>query len=173
MKESKIAQTALYLTFKLGEEVFAVDVYQVREVLDLSPITKVPQSPDFMRGVINVRGSVVPVMDMRTKFGMPPVENTVYTRVVVMEVMVDGEEIVLGAIADSVHEVLELEPDQIEAPPEIGAGLRSEFIKGIGKRGDEFIIILDLNRFFSVGELELVQEMDEVAPDREQMAAAG
>lgn len=173
VKESKITETALYLTFKLGEEVFAVDVHQAREVLDLSPITKVPQAADFMRGVINVRGSVVPVVDMRMKFGMSPVENTVDTRVVVMEVLVEGEEIVLGALADSVHEVLELEPSQIEEPPKIGARLRSEFIKGIGKRDDQFIIILDLNRFFSASELALVQEEDEVAPEPEMMAAAG
>ena len=104
-------------------------------MLDLSPITKVPQAADYMRGVINVRGSVVPVVDMRTKFGMPPVENTVDTRVVVMEVFVEGEEIVLGALADSVHEVIELEPDQIEAPPKIGGRWRSEFIKGHRKTG--------------------------------------
>ncbi len=173
MEESKITQTALYLTFKLGKEVFAIDVYQVREVLDLSPITKVPQAADFMRGVINVRGSVVPVVDMRMKFGMPPVENTVETRVVVMEVMVESELLVLGALADSVHEVLELEPEQIEAPPKIGARWRNELIKGIGKRDDQFIIILDLNRFFSVGELAIAQETDEDADNPEPLAAAG
>ncbi len=173
MKESQTTRTALYLTFKLGKEVFAVDVYQVREVLDLSPITEVPQAADYMRGVINVRGSVVPVVDMRTKFGMPPVATTVDTRVVVMEVFVEGEEIVLGALADSVHEVIELEPDQIEEPPKIGGRWRSEFIKGIGKRDEQFIIILDLNRFFSAGESAILQEMDAVVSAAENTAAAG
>ena len=148
MSESKILETCLYLTFKLGVEIFAIDVSQVREVLDLSPITKVPQAADFMRGVINVRGSVVPVVDLRMKFNVPLLENTVHTRVVVMEIAMDGEEIVLGALADSVHDVKEINPEQIEPPPKIGSRWRTEFIKGIGKHDDNFIIILDIDRDF-------------------------
>lgn len=160
MSEAKITEISLYLTFKLGEEVFAINVSQVREVLDLSPITKVPQAADFMRGVINVRGSVVPVVDLRMKFGLPPAENTLDTRVVVMEISMDGEEIVLGALADSVHDVKEIDPDHIEPPPRIGARWRSEFIKGIGKLDDQFIIILDIDRVFSVDELEVMNKTD-------------
>ena len=100
MTESKITETALYLTFKLDKEVFAFDVKKVREILDLAPITKVPRAPEFMRGVINVRGSVVPVVDMRTKFGLPPTNSTVDTRIVVMEVDIGGEPATLGARAD-------------------------------------------------------------------------
>ena len=158
MSISSITETTQYLSFKLGEEIFAVDVAKVREILDVTAITKVPQTPDFMRGVINLRGSVVPVMDMRLKFGMPPTERTVNTCIIVMEVTQEGETMVLGSLADSVQEVLDLDPDQIEAAPRIGTRLRSDFIKGMGKHNDRFIIILEIDRIFSVGELEVVSE---------------
>ncbi|MCP4351916.1 MAG: chemotaxis protein CheW [Desulfobacterales bacterium] len=160
MSETGITETKQYLTFRLGDEVFALDVAQVREVLDLSTITKVPGSPDFMRGVINVRGSVVPVIDLRLKFGLPQTDNTVDTRIVVMEISLEGEITVLGSLADSVDEVMELEPGFIEKPPRIGARWRIEFIKGIGKKDDQFIIILDIDRVFSSDELALVETTD-------------
>ena len=117
MAVSGISDTRQYLTFKLGEEVFAVDVAKVREILELTPITKVPKTPEFMRGVINVRGSVVPVVDMRLKFGMPRAKETINTCIVVMEVDMDGETSVIGALADSVQEVSEFQPEHIEPPP--------------------------------------------------------
>ena len=157
MKRENIAKTTQYLTFKLDDEIFALEVCRVREVLDLSTITKVPKTPDFMKGVINVRGSVVPVINLRLKFGMSEIDSTVDTRIVVMELSVDEENTVLGAIADSVHEVMDLDPDQIEDPPKIGSRWRTEFIKGIGKRDDEFIIILDIERLFSTDEIAIVQ----------------
>lgn len=160
MTESGISATAQYLTFKLEDEVFALDVSQVREVLDLTPITKVPRSPDFMRGVINVRGSVVPVVDLRLKFGLSQAEKTMDTRIVVMEIALDDEMTVIGAIADSVHEVIELEPEYIEKAPKIGSRWRTEFIKGIGKRDDQFIIILDIDRIFSTDELAIIDSED-------------
>lgn len=165
MSEKKVTKTALYITFKLGDEMFSIDVAQVREILDLIPITKVPRSPDFMRGVINVRGSVVPVVDMRIKFGMPKTEPTVNTRIIVMELSFDGEITVLGAMADSVHDVIELEPDQIEDPPKIGSRWRTEFIKGIGNLKDEFIILLDIDRIFSSDDLALVDTVFAKAGD--------
>ncbi len=159
-KENKtvVSKAAQYLTFKLRDEMFAIDVLQVREVLDLSNITKVPRAPDFMRGVINVRGSVVPVIDLRLKFGLPKTENTIDTRIVVMELNLEGEQALLGAMADSVHDVMDLMPDQIEDPPKIGARWRTEFIKGIGKQDDNFLILLDIDRVFSSDELALVDE---------------
>lgn len=172
MTTANTEQVSQYLTFKLGEEMFALDVSQVREVLDMANITKVPRSPDFMRGVINVRGSVVPVVDMRLKFGMPPADSTVDTRIVVMEISVDGEEIVLGAMADSVHNVAEIEPDRIEPPPKVGAKWRTEFIKGIGKQEEDFIIILDVDRVFSSDELAVVHAVDSNAEAQETVEAA-
>ena len=150
-----------YLTFQLARETFAVDVARVREILDFISITKVPRTPDFMRGVINLRGSVVPVVDMKLKFGMEATEKTVDTCIIVLEVTIEGETTIVGALADSVEEVLELEPAQIEPPPRIGMNLNIDFISGMGKLGEEFVIILDTDKIFSFEEGMLLQEAGE------------
>jgi purine-binding chemotaxis protein CheW len=149
-----------YLTFVLDEEVFAVDVARVREILEMPSITKVPQVPDFMRGVINLRGCVVPVIDLHMKFGMQQAAQTVNTCIIVVEVDMDGESIVLGALADSVQEVIEMEPSQIEAAPHIGTHLRTEFLKGMGKHNERFVMILDIDKVFSSAELSAVQGLE-------------
>jgi purine-binding chemotaxis protein CheW len=154
MAVDSIVATTQFLTFKLDEELFALDISKVREVLDFTSITKVPQTPDYMRGVINLRGSVVPVVDMRIKFGMKISETTVHTCVIIVEVEMEGEKVVMGAMADAVQEVLDLEPDQIEPPPRIGTKLNSDFIRGMGKLNDQFVIVLDLDRVFSSDDLE-------------------
>jgi purine-binding chemotaxis protein CheW len=159
MSLTEILETTQYLTFELGGEVFALDISKVREVLDFTTITKVPRTPDFMRGVINLRGSVVPVVDMRLKFGMTQTEKTVNTCIIIVEVTLDGDTTVLGALADSVQEVMDLEPDQIEPAPKIGARLKTEFIKGMGKHDNKFIMILDIDKAFSSDELSLVQDI--------------
>ena len=152
-----------YLTYKLGEETFALAIEKVREVLDFKSVTKVPRTPPFMRGVINLRGSVVPVADLRLKFGMTRTENRVDTCVIIVEVTVDGETLVLGALADSVQEVLDLDADHIEPAPKIGGKLRTDFIKGMGKHGEQFIIILDIDKMFSDdGELAWVSGLEHV-----------
>ncbi len=153
MSGTYITESVQYLTFKLGDETFALDVAKVREILEESSITKVPQTPDFMRGVINLRGSVVPVIDMRLKFGMSRTERTVNTCIIVVEVQLENELIVLGALADSVQEVIEMEASQIEAAPHIGTRLNSNFIKGMGKHDHRFIMILDIDKLFSSEEL--------------------
>jgi purine-binding chemotaxis protein CheW len=153
-----ITETGQYMTFKLGNEIFAIGVSQVREVLEVSQITRVPAAPPYMRGVVNVRGQATPAVDLRMKFGLPSVADTLNTRIIVMELEVDGESVVLGGLADSVHEVIELEPGSIDPPPRIAMRWRTEFISGMGKRGDEFIIILDVNRVFSSEELALASE---------------
>jgi purine-binding chemotaxis protein CheW len=158
MSGAETAGTTQYLTYKLADEVFALDIGKVREVLDFTTVTKVPRTPEFMRGVINLRGSVVPVVDLRLKFGMPKTEKTVDTCVIITEVTVDNETAVLGALADSVQEVLDLEADHIEPAPKIGTRLRTEFIKGMGKHNGNFIIILDIDRVFSAEDLALVQD---------------
>jgi purine-binding chemotaxis protein CheW len=156
MSVENITETAQYLTFRLEEEVFALDISQVREVLDFTAITKVPRTPEFMRGVINLRGSVVPVVDMRLKFGMSRTEQTLSTCIIIVEINIDGDRLILGALADSVQEVIELGPGQIEPAPRIGTRLDTEFIKGMGKRDEQFIIILDIDRIFSMDELASV-----------------
>jgi purine-binding chemotaxis protein CheW len=145
-------ETTQYLTFKLDHDVFALDIGKVREVLDITTITKVPRTPEFMRGVINVRGSVVPVVDLRLKFGMAKTEKTVNTCLIIVEVTVDEETAVLGALADSVQEVMDLEPAHVEPAPKIGTRLNTEFIKGIGRHNERFVIILDIDKVFSSDE---------------------
>ncbi len=167
MSIAEIKETTQHLTFKLDEEVFATDISTVREVLEYTTVTKVPQTPDFMKGVINLRGGVVPVVDLRLKFGMSEAEKTVNTCVIIVEVSVDGESAVLGALADSVQEVLDLEADQIEPAPKIGTRLKTEFIKGMGKRDDQFIMILDINKVFSSDELAIVQDAGSYASSEE------
>ncbi len=152
-----VTETTQYLTFKLGDEIYALDIGKVREVLDFTSATKVPRTPDFMRGVINLRGSVVPVVDLRLKFGMKATEKTVNTCVIITEVTVDNDSTVLGALADSVQEVIDLLPSDISAPPKIGTKLRTEFIRGMGKRDDRFIMILDIDKVFSANELSLAE----------------
>jgi purine-binding chemotaxis protein CheW len=160
MSTTEITETRQYLTFKLGDEVFATDVAKVREVLDFTTITKIPRTPDFMSGVINLRGNVVPVVDLRLCFEMSKTEKTVNTCVVVVEMLLDGEPTVIGALADSVEEVIDLEPEHIEPAPKIGTQIRTDFIKGMGKRDSQFIMILDIDRIFSAEELSAVRSAE-------------
>lgn len=150
-----------YLSFRLGEEMFAVEVTKAQEVLDYPNVTRVPQTPPFMLGVTNLRGSVVPVIDLRLKFGMSRAERTRETCVIVMEVSVDGETAVIGTLVDAVLEVLDLDGTQIEPPPRIGTKLKTEFIQGMGSRDDSFLILLDIDRIFSADEIALVQRSHE------------
>jgi len=164
MATASITETTQFLTFKLGDEVFALDITKVREVLDFTTVTKVPRTPEFMRGVINLRGSVVPVVDLRLKFGMTKTESTVNTCIIITEVTVDNDTTILGALADSVQEVLDLDAASIAPPPRIGTKLKTEFIKGMGKQNDRFIIILDVDKVFSSDELAMVTQ-DEGSAD--------
>ncbi len=157
MSVETITETRQYLTFKLGDEVFALDVAKVREVLDFTSITKIPRTPEFMRGVINLRGSVVPVVDLRLGFGMARTERTVNTCIVVVEVELEAETLIVGALADSVEEVIDLEPQQIQPAPTIGASVNTDFIRGMGKRDADFIMILDIDRVFSADDLMSVK----------------
>lgn len=153
MSVDTITETRQYLTFKLDNEVFALDVATVREVLDFTTVTKIPKTPEFMRGVINLRGSVVPVVDLRLAFGMSATEKTVNTCIIVMEVRLEGETTIIGALADSVEEVIDLEPEQIESAPKLGTSIRTDFIQGMGKRENRFLMILDIDRVFSADQL--------------------
>jgi purine-binding chemotaxis protein CheW len=149
-----------YLTFKLDGEVFGLAIGKVREVLDFTTVTRVPQTPSYMRGVINLRGSVVSVIDLHQKFGLSQMEKTVNTCIIIAEIEMDGETTVLGALADSVQEVLDIEPDLIEPAPKIGTKLNTEFIRGMGKHNEEFIILLDIDKVFSGTELASVRDLE-------------
>lgn len=155
--------TLQYLTFGLGEEVFALETGSVREVIELVPVTRIPKTPPFMRGVINLRGHAVPVVDLRIKFDMPTVQDTVNTCVIIVDVEVDGDPCSMGAIVDSVREVFEMDSDQLSPPPRMGTSIRADFIKAMGKQNEEFIMILDIAKVFSTEELSMLREpeMDE------------
>ena len=155
MPSLKITETARYLTFRLGEEMFAINVFKAREVLDVSRTTRVPTAPDYLRGVVNVRGNAIPVVDLRIKFGLPATPETLSTRVIVMDILIDGASVVIGGMADAVHEVMELEPHEINDPPSIGVRWRTDLILGMGRRGDRFIIILDIERVFASDDVAL------------------
>ncbi|MDA3948341.1 MAG: chemotaxis protein CheW [Spirochaeta sp.] len=152
------ATTSQYLTFTLAEEQYAVQVYDVKEVLEYTTVTRVPRTQEFMRGVINLRGSVVPVIDLRLKFGMGETEKTIDTSIIVMEVEINGDTVTVGTLADSVQEVINLDEEQIEPSPQIGTRINTDFIRGIGKQDERFIIILDIDRIFSEEEISMVVE---------------
>jgi purine-binding chemotaxis protein CheW len=161
MSEEIIYETTQYLTFRLEDEIYAVNVANIREILDFTTVTKVPKTPAFMRGVINLRGSVVPVIDLKLKFGMRETVKTVNTCVIVMEISLDGDSVIIGSLADAVQEVLEFEAGHIEPPPRIGTRLNTEFIKGMGKCNEQFIMILDINRLFTSDEIEAVRQEEQ------------
>jgi len=150
--------TLQYLTFALGDEIFALETGSVREVIELVPVTRIPKTPPFMRGVINLRGHAVPVVDLRIKFDMPTTEDTVNTCIIIVDVEVEGENCHMGAIVDSVREVFEMTSDQINPPPRMGTSVKADFIRGMGKQNEEFIMILDIGKVFSQEELALVLE---------------
>lgn len=151
------ASVQSYLSFHLQEEHFAFSVEKVLEILEVPLITRVPQSPPYLRGVINLRGKVLPVIDTRLKFGMPAIAETIHTAILVLQVEVDGEELVLGAIVDSVSQVLEISNDRILPSPGIGRKYRPELISGMGKINEEFIMILNADQVFSLEEVLDIQ----------------
>lgn len=146
-------QTDSYLTFVMNGEFFAVSVTKVTELLEMLPVTHVPRSPEFMRGVVNLRGAVVPVMDTRIKFSLHAATDTIDTCIVVMSIGMDHEVVKVGAIVDSVSEVIEVTKDRILPLPAVGKKERTQFIHGFVKVDEKFIMILDVDRVFSTEEL--------------------
>lgn len=152
-----------HLIFALEDEEFAIDIHRVREIVDYSAITKVPRMPDFLKGMINLRGDAVPVIDLRVALGMAPIQKTVDTCIIIVEIRMENELTPMGILADSVKEVSELDPGQIVPPPKIGTKLKTDFIRGIGKKEEKFLIILEIDKVFSEDELSAVQYADEAA----------
>jgi len=162
------AELNQFLTFTLGKEIFALDIGTVREVLELMPITHIPRTPEFMRGVINLRGHAVPVVEMRRKLNMKPIDDTVDTCIIVVELEHAGETTIMGALVDSVREVFEMSPDAVEPAPKMGAAVKAEYIRGMGRQDDRFIIILDISRAFSSEELAIARSMAQGGAPEEQ-----
>jgi purine-binding chemotaxis protein CheW len=146
-----------YLTFVLDGENYALEVARVREVLELTEVTKIPRMPDYMKGVINVRSNVLPVVDLRLKFGLEEAEETVDTAIIVADVAAGADTVTIGCRADAVDQVIDIPPDDIEPAPRVGTRVSADFIRGIGTVDEKFVIILNLDQVFAVEELQAVE----------------
>lgn len=155
---------AQYLTFTLGTEVFAMDIRTVREIIQFGPMTTVPLMPGFVRGVINLRGAVVPVIDLQARFGRPAAIVGKKTCIVIFDALRDGERVELGLLVDAVSEVIDITPEAIEPPPNFGTAVRRDFIRGMGKVADAFVIILEPDRAFDVNEMAVLCESAQAEP---------
>ena len=150
--ESTAAQ---YLTFTLGAELFAMDIRTVREIIQHAALTVVPMTPEFVRGVINLRGAVVPVIDLQLRFGRASAVVGQKTCVVIFDATQDGEKTELGLMVDAVSEVIEIDPKDIEVPPQFGTSIQRDFIRGMGKVKGEFIVILEPERALNIDDMVL------------------
>ncbi|BDX39357.1 chemotaxis protein CheW [Tenuifilaceae bacterium CYCD] len=165
MEQEKTSKINSYLTFKLGDEEFAAHVGKVLNILEMTKITQVPKAPDYLKGVINLRGAVLPVIDARIKFGMPETEYTTNTCIIVLDIDLDGESVHVGAIVDSVQAVLEIDNNQIMPLPTLGSRYKSEFIIGMAKIDEKFIIILNMDAVFSIDEITSLKVNAEMNAD--------
>lgn len=152
-KNQQAELTKQYLTFRIGHENYGLELSQTREIIEYSGITEVPLMPNFLRGVINLRGEVVPVIDLAVRLGRKPIEVQKRTCIIVVELYNSEQNHVLGLLADAVSEVIEMDEENIEDAPSFGANIRAEFIQGIAKRDDEFVVLLDANNTLSIREL--------------------
>lgn len=154
-----------FLTFLLDKEVFAMDIRTVREIIQYGPMTTVPLMPAFVRGVINLRGAVVPVIDLHARFGHPVTQVGKKTCIVIFDALREGERVELGLLVDAVSEVIDIPSAQIEPPPSFGASVRRDFIRGMGKLPERFVIILDPDKAFDVDEMaQLCEAAQEAEP---------
>lgn len=150
------AEQNQYLTFMLGDEMFAIGILSIREIIEYGVVTGVPMAPPFIRGVLNLRGAVVPVLDLAVRFERKPKENTKRTCIVIVEIESAKGSQEMGVVVDAVSEVLEIASGNIEPPPEFGTLIRNDFIQGMGKIDGKFVIVLDLNRILSMDEVSVI-----------------
>jgi len=159
---SAVVTTALapdqqqYLTFILGEEMFAIGILAIREIIEYGHLTEVPMTPPFIRGVINLRGAVVPVVDLAVRFGRQPKEATRRTCIVIIEINSEKGRQEMGIVVDAVSEVLEIPPAEIEPPPHFGSRIRIDFVSAMAKINNNFVVLLDVNKVLSIDEITLV-----------------
>lgn len=152
-----------YLTFYVAGEEYAVTILKVTEIIECISLTHVPGTPSWIRGVLNLRGAVVPVVDLAVKFGLPATQLTRRTCVIMVELEHESERLVLGVMADSVHQVVELGPDQIQPPPSFGPRVRVDCIQGMGDNAGAFVVLLDIDRVLSSSEILAASLVDEAA----------
>lgn len=139
-----------FLTFNLGEELYGVDILRVQEIKGYTAVTKIPNTPSYIKGVLNLRGTIVPIVELRTKFGMPTIEYTMFTVIIVVVV----KEKVMGLVVDAVSDVLDIDKKEVQAPPNFGARINVSFMNGIGKSGDKLVTLLDIDRMLSGEDLQ-------------------
>jgi purine-binding chemotaxis protein CheW len=163
MEENIDNTTTQYLTFTINDETYALNVINVKEVQEFTTVSKVPRMPDFMRGIINLRGSVVPVVDLKLKFGLGVTEKGIDTSIIVTEVLLEDELVTMGLLTDSVKEVIEMNDEEIEPTPYIGTKIDTAFIKGMGRKNEEFLIVLDIEKVLTVSEINMVANQDKRA----------
>jgi purine-binding chemotaxis protein CheW len=156
-----------YLTFYLAGEEYAIGILRVKEILEYDTLTKVPTTPSSIRGVINLRGSVVPVVDLAVKFGLPETPITKRTCIVIVEVALDGHPTVMGVLADAVSQVMDLTPADIEAPPVFGTAVRVDYLQGLGKVGKRFVLLLDVDQVLAAAELRAAEALAAPGPEGE------
>jgi len=164
METAETEDDASFLTIGIDKEVFAVPVETVLEILDMRPIFRIPDAPAHLKGLIDVRGRAVPVIDLRVKLGLPAVAADTYTRIIVLEVPMGERRLAIGLVADRVFEVIALNDKQIEPSPDIGMRWNSDYIRGIGRRRDSFVVIFDLGKLFSVDAAQLLKTPNSLPP---------
>ena len=169
MEKIQSAKTNSFLTFKIGEELYATNVIKILSILELTKITKVPRTPDYIKGVINLRGTVLPIIDLRIKFGMTPTEFTSNTCILVLDIEMDSHSLKIGALVDAVQEVIEIEQTKILPSPNIGTSYHSEFIEGMYNTDDSFIMILNMDMFFSSDELTVMSYSGMIMDDNKEL----
>jgi purine-binding chemotaxis protein CheW len=163
-----------YLTFMIGGEEYAVSLLKVKEIIEYDVVTEVPKTPEWVRGVINLRGNVVPVIDLAVKFRLAPSVAGKLTCIVITEVQCEGEATVMGIMADSVRQVIDLKPENIEVPPNFGTRVKVDYLLGMARSGKKFCLILDTEKVLSTEELlELPDSAQGLSPDEQSHAAAG
>lgn len=159
-----------FLTFRLGNEVFACHVNKLLSILEIPEITSIPGSPKYMKGIIDLRGKVLPVIDTKTKLNMPAIEFTKDTCIVVMDINLDNDNLLVGILVDAVLEVMEFDQEKILPPPNLGSKYHSEFISGIVRKDEKFIMLVDIDTVFSLDEIDFLKEaveIEEYIPDKE------
>lgn len=159
-REVLSAYAGKYLTFRLGEEEYGLEILKVQEIIGLMAVTKVPRTPDFVRGVINLRGKVIPVVDIRTKFGLEAVEQTEKTCIIVVQVTQGETEMTMSIMVDEVSEVLDVEASQLEPTPEFGSTIDTGFILAMGKVAERVVMLLDVNKVLSSDEMNILASVD-------------
>jgi purine-binding chemotaxis protein CheW len=151
-------ETHQYLTFVLAGEVFAMGILAIKEIIEYANLTEVPMMPDYVRGVINLRGAVVPVIDLSVRFGKPPSPVTKRTCIVIVEIVASGERHVFGVVVDAVNAVLDIPATEVEPPPAFGTSVRTDFIHGMGKVNGKFVILLDADHVLATEEMDVLVE---------------